>query len=67
LNHVERFFEELRKSLSNPIFESIEEVEKYLQFWLEDWKNKADEIINLAVLSGLKVKLSIYFTIRCFA
>lgn len=54
LNPVERFFEELRKSLSNRMFESIEEVEKCLEFWVEDWKNKTDKIINLTNFKWIK-------------
>jgi len=54
LNPVERFFEELRRSVSNRIFESIQEVEKCLQFWVEDWKNQTDKIINLTNFKWIK-------------
>ena len=54
LNPVERFFEELRKSLANRIFENIEEVEKCLQFWVEDWKGRPESIIQLTNFKWIK-------------
>jgi len=56
LNSVESFFEELRNLLSNHIFESIEEVEKCLQFWLKEWKEKVESIIKLSNFKWIKEK-----------
>jgi len=54
LNPVERFFEELRKHLSNRIFESIEEGKKCLEFWVKEWKDKPESIIKMSNFSWIK-------------
>jgi transposase len=47
LNPVERFFEELRKQLSNHVFENIDEVESYLSQILEQYFLHPQQIIQL--------------------
>jgi transposase len=47
LNPVERFFEELRKYLSNRIFESMAQVEDYLSLILQPYFNAPNKITQL--------------------
>lgn len=47
LNPVERFFEELRKELSDHIFESIDEVEDHLCKILKKYYKHPEQIIQL--------------------
>jgi len=54
LNPVERFFQELRKPLSNKIFETKEQVEECLQKWVEEWKNQPQRVIKLTKFTWIK-------------
>lgn len=47
LNPVERFFQELRKSLSNQIFDTIEQVEDYLSNLLKEYWQHPQTLIQL--------------------
>jgi len=47
INPVERFFQELRKSLSNRIFNDIEELTNFLRQELERWKRNPQRLIKL--------------------
>lgn len=47
LNPVERFFEELRKILANRIFADKHQVEQCLSFWINDYQQYPDQIIQL--------------------
>jgi transposase len=53
LNPVERFFEELRKDLSNQIFETIEEVEHKIADLLKKYYNHPEIIVSLCNYSYL--------------
>lgn len=50
LNPVERFFEELRKELSNHVFEGMAELEKHLIAILKKYYKSPQTIISLAIL-----------------
>lgn len=47
LNPVERFFEELRKEMSNQVYQSIEAVENHLSKILQPYFTDKNKIINL--------------------
>ena len=47
LNPVERFFEELRKVLSNRIFSDTREVEECLTFWVKQYQQNPEKLIKL--------------------
>jgi len=47
LNPVERFFEELRKDLSNQIFETVEQVEDHLTLILKKYWENPQAIVQL--------------------
>lgn len=53
LNPVERFFEELRKILSNRIFENKGQIEQCLTFWITDYQKHPDTIIQLTNFSWI--------------
>ena len=48
LNPPERFFEELRKSTANRIFENIEEQEKEIEKKIVEYLNDKDKLKQLA-------------------
>jgi transposase len=47
LNPVERFFEELRKELSNRVFESIKEVENFISKILKKYFDHPEALVQL--------------------
>ncbi len=47
LNPVERFFQELRRELSNQVFETIEEIEQKIQLLLQRYWNEPNTVIRL--------------------
>jgi transposase len=47
LNPVERFFEELRKEMSNQVYETIEATEKQLSLILHEYFQNKNKIIQL--------------------
>jgi transposase len=53
LNPVERFFEELRKVLSNRIFEDKSQVEHCLTLWLNQYQKQPDRLIQLTQFAWL--------------
>jgi len=48
------FFEELTKQLANRVFESLEQIEKALTFFLLQWKEKKNEIIKLTTFTYMR-------------
>jgi transposase len=54
LNPVERFFEELRKDLSNHIFETIEQVEKQLSKTLKKYWQHPNQLVKLCYYSYMR-------------
>ena len=56
LNPVERFFEELRKDLSNQVYETIEAAEKHLQKVLQPYFNNKERIIQLCHYSYIRTQ-----------
>jgi transposase len=54
LNPVERFFQELRKPLSNQVFDNKQQVENYLERWVNQWKNDKEAIIKLTNFKWIK-------------
>ena len=54
LNPVERFFQELRKPLSNQVFENKTQVEDYLEKWVKQWKNDKEAVIKLTNFRWIK-------------
>lgn len=51
LNPVERFFQELRRRLSNQVFLSKQHVEKALEKLLEEWEKNHEKISKLTLFS----------------
>ena len=47
LNPVERFFQELRKELSNQVFETITQIEQKIQELLEKYWSEPNLVIRL--------------------
>jgi transposase len=47
LNPVERFFQELRRELSNQVFETIQEIEQKIQLLLQRYWSEPDKVIRL--------------------
>lgn len=47
LNPVERFFQELRRELSNQVFETIEEIEQKIQLLLQRYWSEPNTVIRL--------------------
>lgn len=47
LNPVERFFEELRKEMSNQVYDTIEATEKHLSLILHEYFQNKNKIIQL--------------------
>lgn len=47
LNPAERVFEELRKILAQRVFDNKEDIEKCLSFWLNDYQQKPNKLIQL--------------------
>lgn len=54
LNPVERFFEELRKDLSNQVYQNIEEAETHLSEILQPYFNDKNKIIQLCYYSYIR-------------
>lgn len=54
LNPVERFFEELRKPLSNQIFETIEDVEDFLSTTLNKYWEQPEVLIRLCYYPSIR-------------
>lgn len=54
LNPVERFFQEVRKLLSNQVFENKIQLEDYLEKWVNQWKNDKDTLIKLTNFKWIK-------------
>jgi transposase len=54
LNPVERFYEELRKDLSNQVYENIEEAENHLQKVLQPYFSDKEKIIQLTNYSYIR-------------
>jgi transposase len=56
LNPVERFFEELRKDLSNQVYETIEAAENHLTEVLQPYFKNKDKIIHLTNYSYIRTE-----------
>jgi transposase len=54
LNPVERFFEELRKDLSNQVYENIETAEYHLEKVLQPYFNDKEKVIQLTNYSYIR-------------
>ena len=54
LNPVERLFQELRKQLSNRVFETIETVENYLSNILKPYFQHPQQIIQLCLYTYIR-------------
>ena len=54
LNPVERFFAELRRPLSNRVFENKKQVENALDWWVKEWRNDPNRLIKLTNFSWIK-------------
>jgi transposase len=54
LNPVERFFEELRKDLSNQVYETIEDAENHLSQILQPYFKNKEKIIQLTNYSYIR-------------
>jgi transposase len=55
LNPVERLFEELRKQLSNRVFETIETVELYLSNILKHYFHHPQQIMQLSLYPYIRI------------
>ena len=54
LNPVERFFEELRKQMSNTVYDTIQQVEKHLCLILQYYFHNKNKIIQLTLYPYLR-------------
>jgi len=54
LNPVERFFEELRKNMSNRVWENKQQVEQLLQRLVEEYRQKPQQVSQLTLYPYIK-------------
>ena len=54
LNPVERFFQEIRKTTANKIFNDIEELVEFIKQEIERWKNIPQKLIKLTAFPYIK-------------
>lgn len=59
LNPVERFFQELRRELSNQVFETIEEIEQRIQHLLQRYWSEPNRVIRLTHYTYIDTSLPI--------
>ena len=54
LNPVERFFQEIRKAISNRIFNDIKEITDHIKQNMESWKSSPQKLIQLTAYPYIK-------------